>query len=78
MNPKRGYLAQQLGDGMAKAREDAGTPQRKAARDANMAQATLREVELGLANPTLARIEKLADALGLDIELTVTTQEATE
>lgn len=71
----RGYLAQQLGDGLTKARERAGKAQREAARDAGMAQASLREVELGLANPTLDRIERLADELGVDVELTVTDRE---
>lgn len=74
----RGYLAAQLGAGLTKAREGHGKAQREAARDADMAQATLREVELGLANPTLARIERLADQLGVDVELIVTDREGND
>lgn len=69
---ERGYLAHQLGAGLTKAREAAGKSQRAQARDLGVAGNTLRELELGLANPTLSRIEDLADDLGLKVELKVT------
>lgn len=66
-----GYLARQLGAALTRARQAAGKSQRAAARDLNIAGNTLRELELGEANPTLARIEDLAGKLGLTVELKV-------
>jgi len=68
----RGYLAQQLGAGLTRARDAAGLSQRAQARELGIAGNTLRELELGIANPTLGRIEELADALDLKVELKVT------
>lgn len=67
----RGYLARALGVGLTDARNRAGLSQRAQARELGIAGNTLRELELGLANPTLARIEDLADGLGLTVELRV-------
>lgn len=67
-----GYLARDLGEALTKAREDAGESQRGAARKLGVAHNTLRELEQGLANPTLARIEDLAAKLGLRVRLTIT------
>ena len=67
----RGYLARQLGAGILAAREKAGRSQRAQARELGIAGNTLRELELGLANPTLGRIEDLADGLDLVVELRV-------
>lgn len=69
---ERGYLAHQLGEGLTKAREAAGKSQRAQARELGIAGNTLRELELGLANPTLGRIEELADELGVNVRITVT------
>ena len=69
---ERGYLAHQLGEGLTRAREAAGKSQRAQARELGIAGNTLRELELGLANPTLGRIEELADELGVNVKLTVT------
>lgn len=69
---ERGYLAQQLGECLVKARDAAGLSQRAQAKAIGIAGNTLRELELGIANPTLARIEELADELGLRVELKVT------
>lgn len=68
----RGYLATQLGEGLVKARDAAGLSQRAQAKELGIAGNTLRELELGIANPTLGRIEELADAMGLSVELKVT------
>ena len=68
---ERGYLAQQLGKGITAARERSGLSQRAQAKALGIAGTTLRELELGLANPTLGRIEDLADGLDLDVELKV-------
>lgn len=71
MSTERGYLARQLGDALTGARDRAGKSQRAQARDLGIAGNTLRELELGLANPTLGRIEDLAEGLDLDVELKV-------
>lgn len=70
--PERGYLAHQLGEGIAKARDAAGLSQRAQAKALGVAGNTLRELELGLANPTLARVEEVAEGLGLKVVLKVT------
>lgn len=67
-----GYLAREFGDAITRARETAGDSQRGAARKLGIAHNTLRELEQGLANPTLARIESIAAAMGLRIKLVVT------
>lgn len=68
---ERGYLAAQLGAALVAVREHAGLSQRAQARELGVAGNTLRELELGLANPTLSRIEDLAAGLGLTVELRV-------
>ena len=72
MSTERGYLAQQLGTALAGARDRAGLSQRAQAKALGIAGNTLRELEQGLANPTLARIESIAAAMGLRIKLVVT------
>lgn len=69
---ERGYLAHQLGEGLTRARTAAGKSQRAQARELGIAGNTLRELELGLANPTLSRIEDLAEDLEVTVKLTVT------
>lgn len=71
MSTERGYLARQLGTALAGARDRAGLSQRAQAKALGIAGNTLRELELGLANPTLSRIEDLAAGMGLTIELKV-------
>ena len=71
MSTERGYLARQLGAALTTAREKAARSQRAQAKALGIAGNTLRELELGLANPTLGRIEDLADGLDLDVELKV-------
>ena len=73
----RGYLAEQLGNGLVKARDTAGLSQRAQAKAIGIAGNTLRELELGIANPTLGRIEELAEALDLRVELKVTRRKPT-
>jgi transcriptional regulator with XRE-family HTH domain len=67
----RGYLAHQLGQALTAHRERTGLSQRAQARALGVAGNTLRELEQGLANPTLGRIEDVAAALGLTVELRV-------
>lgn len=69
MTTDHGYLARQLGDALVARRERLGLSQRAQARELGIAGNTYRELELGLANPTLARIEQLAKDLDLDLEL---------
>lgn len=76
MSDPRGYLATQLGAGLVAARDRAGLSQRAQAKALGVAGTTLRELELGLANPTLARIEELADSLDVTVELKVTRRKA--
>ncbi len=68
-------LAAQLGDQLTAHRGD--TSQRAQARHLGITPATLRELEHGNANPTLARVQRLADALDLDVELTLTPKDPT-
>lgn len=64
-------LADQLGRALVEARQRSGKSRRQAAAELSVAPNTLRELELGLANPTLRRVEDLADELKLDVELRV-------
>lgn len=67
-----GYLAREFGDAITRAREADGESQRGQARRLGIAHNTLRELEQGLANPTLGRLESIATALGLRVRLTIT------
>lgn len=73
---RRGYLAAQFGAALTRAREAAGLSQRAQARALGIAGNTLRELEEGDANPTLSRIENLAEGLNLDVTLTVKRRKA--
>lgn len=64
-----GYLAVQLGEALSAARGDAS--RRATAQRLDLAGNTLRELELGLANPTLRRVEEVAALYGLEIAFTV-------
>lgn len=66
-----GYLARELGEQLTAVREDRGLSQRAQARELDIAGTTLRELERGLANPTLARIEELAESLDVTVEIKV-------
>jgi transcriptional regulator with XRE-family HTH domain len=60
-------LAKQLGDLLTKAR---GTRSRRGmAADLGLAPATLISLEAGTINPTLARVEQMAAAYGIELEL---------
>lgn len=65
-------LRAQLASGLAKVREDRRLSMESLASSVGMHRNSLREVEEGYANPTLARIGRLADIYGVDITLTVT------
>lgn len=75
-----GYLAGALGAALRQAREAKGIPRRVMARripshhhlaapGATIAPNTLRELEMGESNPTLAKVEELAALYGLRITL---------
>jgi transcriptional regulator with XRE-family HTH domain len=61
-------LAAQLGAILTAAR--GGRSRRALAAELGVAGNTLRELELGTANPTLKRVEQVAGDLGIDITLT--------
>lgn len=66
-------LADELGRILTQHREAAGIS-RKALADANdLAANTLREVEMGQANPTLGRVEELARVYGVELVLVPTS-----
>lgn len=65
-----GYLSVQLGEALIRARQAKNLTRRQKALQDSKAPNTLREVELGLANPTLRRVEELAQEAGLDVRLT--------
>ena len=66
---QRGKLAADLGDALIAARGE--TPVRRKAAELGLAFTTLRELEQGLANPTLQRVETVAAQYGLRLALVV-------
>lgn len=67
MTAPHGYLAQQFGRVLVETRGDES--RRQAAARLGVSPNTLRELELGLANPTLKRVEEWASAQGLTAAL---------
>ena len=65
--PARGYLADQLGAARVAAREASGLSRRQLADQVGVTHITLRELEEGLANPTLKRVEETAALYGLEV-----------
>lgn len=65
-------LATQVGRLLASMREATGVSRRALAQELGLADTTLLEVEHGRANPTLARLETLAEGYG--IELTISAR----
>lgn len=61
-------LAKQLGDLLTKARGDRS--RRGLAADLDLAPATLITLEAGTSNPTLERVERMAEAYGVELTLT--------
>jgi transcriptional regulator with XRE-family HTH domain len=75
-------LAARLGAALREAREARGVSRRAFARSvqskhrsaapgATIAHGSLREIELGTANPTLAKVEEVADLYDVDVEIVV-------
>lgn len=62
-------LAEQLGAILIAHREATGQSRRQLADEYDLAANTLRELELGLANPTLERVEVAASMYGLRLAL---------
>ena len=62
-------LAAELGRLLTAERESRGLSRRAVAEAGGVAPNTLREVELGEANPTLARIEELAEVYGVELAI---------
>lgn len=71
-----GRLAEQAGAILRRARGD--RPLRAFAKDRGVAISTLNEVELGLNNPTLERLERLGDSYGVTFRLEADPQEVPE
>lgn len=69
--PRLGALATALGTALETAREASGKSRRALAEEAGLSHVTLRELEEGLANPTLKRVEETAALYGLEVVLTV-------
>lgn len=65
-------LAHQLGAGLVAARERHRRSRKRTAEAAGLAPNTLGEVEHGNANPTLRRVEELAELYDADVTITVT------
>jgi transcriptional regulator with XRE-family HTH domain len=62
-------LAEQAGRLLSQFREKAGHSRREMAREIGVADTTLLHLELGRANPTLARLERVAKAYGIRLKL---------
>ncbi len=60
-------LAEQVGDVLRSARGDRS--QRSVARDLGVAGSTLNEIEQGRDNPTLDRLERLAEGYGVRLRI---------
>lgn len=58
-----------LGDELRRLRKERGWSQLEMTRHTGMPQAKISRLELGKGNPTLETIRKLADALGVRIEI---------
>lgn len=71
MNAPLGYLADQLAKGLLESREATGVSRRAFAETAGVSHMTLRELEVGLANPTLKRVEEVAALYGVEVELRI-------
>lgn len=58
-------LARQVGDALSAARESRGLSRRALAAELGLADTTLLALEHGRANPTLGRLEQVADGYGV-------------
>jgi transcriptional regulator with XRE-family HTH domain len=64
-------LSRQLGTALVTARGRRRLSRKRLAETVGLAPNTLGEVEHGTANPTLRRVEELADVYGVDVTITV-------
>lgn len=62
-------LSAQAASILTKRREELGLSRRALARELDVADTTLLELETGRANPTLDRLEKVAAGYGLELDL---------
>ncbi len=70
-------LAEQLGRQLVAVREQARRSRKRTAEAAGLAPNTLGEVEHGNANPTLRRVEELAELYDANVTITVTRKDPT-
>lgn len=59
-------LAERIGQALTARRAELGLSRRALAERAGVSNVTLLNLEHGRANPTLARLERVADAYGID------------
>lgn len=55
---------------MTKARDVAGITQKELAERTGIYQADISKIERGIANPSLATLKRLADGMGMELQLT--------
>lgn len=67
-----GTLAEQVGRLLAAMREASGISRRGLAQELGISDTSLLEIEHGRANPTLDRLERLAEGYGVTLAITAT------
>lgn len=63
-------IAAKLADNLTKARDIAGITQKELAERTGIYQADISKIERGIANPSLSTLKRLADGMGMELQLT--------
>ena len=63
-------FAAKLAENLAKARDIAGITQKELAERTGIYQADISKIERGIANPSLSTLKRLADGMGMELQLT--------
>lgn len=75
--PPAPRLIDAFGDELERARQALGLSLRDAAERLGIKHPSLAQLEAGQANPTLDRIDRIAEALGLEVRITLTPRPST-
>lgn len=63
-------IAAKLAENLEKARDIAGITQKELAERTGIYQADISKIERGIANPSLSTLKRLADGMGMELQLT--------
>ena len=64
-----------LGENLAKARDTVGMTQRQVAEETGIYQADISKIERGLANPSVATLQRLAEGMGMKLKIEFVQEE---